>query len=91
MSPSEKDIEKDAESVETKEVQETPGTTKARDAPRLVLDKGEEHVRYRKRWYQLWYVPHSTLDSLLNASALAQDTQGPAAAASRELVRRAGE
>lgn len=50
----EKDIEKDAESVSTKEVQETPVSSKDRDAPRLVLDRGEEHVKYRKRWYQQW-------------------------------------
>ena len=54
MSSGEKDLEKDVESVETKEVQEAPENTKARDAPRLVLDKGEEHIRFRKRWWQLW-------------------------------------
>lgn len=55
MGTSEKDIEKDAESVETKEVQETPAlTAKGRDAPKLVLDQGEEHVKYRKHWWQLW-------------------------------------
>ena len=54
MGSSEKDLEKDTESVETKEVQEAPLHAKERDAPRLVLDKGEEHVKYRKRWWQVW-------------------------------------
>ena len=54
MSSSEKDIEKDAESVETRTVKETPAlSSKGRDAPKLFLDKGEEHVRYRKHWWQL--------------------------------------
>lgn len=54
MTTSEKDLEKDAESVETKEVPEAPESGKARDAPKLFLDKGEERVRYRKSWWQVW-------------------------------------
>lgn len=23
----------------------------------LQLDVGEEHIRFRKRWWQLWYIP----------------------------------
>ena len=59
MSASEKDVEKDADSVLTKEVQEAPDSSnKERDVPKLVLDTGKEHVRYRRHWWQLWYVAY---------------------------------
>ena len=52
---SERDCEKDTESVSTKEVQDSPAV-KAREGPKVFLDSGEERVRYKKSWWQIWYV-----------------------------------
>ncbi|GJE88588.1 ABC transporter C family protein [Phanerochaete sordida] len=52
---SDKASEKDTESIETKDVKDVvPEKGKARDVPRVVLDSGEQHMRVRRRWYQLW-------------------------------------
>ena len=51
---SEKDVEKDTESVETKEVKDVTPELKAREGPNIVLDAGQLRVRFRKRWYQFW-------------------------------------
>lgn len=53
---SEKDCEKDTDSVLTKEVGDKDASTlpKGREAPKLVLDSGEERVRYRRQWWQMW-------------------------------------
>ena len=50
----EKASEKDTDSIETTEVQETAPKGKAHGGPRIVLDAGEQHVRLRRRWYQVW-------------------------------------
>lgn len=46
--------EKDTDSVETKEVQDASPEVKAREGPKIVLDAGEQHLRVRRRWWQLW-------------------------------------
>ena len=51
---SEKDVDKDTESVETKEVKDVTPELKAREGPNIVLDAGQLRVRFRKRWYQFW-------------------------------------
>lgn len=50
----EKDVEKDNESVSTQEVQDALPTVNAREGPKIVLDSGEERVRFKKHWWQLW-------------------------------------
>ncbi|EKM58258.1 uncharacterized protein PHACADRAFT_171522 [Phanerochaete carnosa HHB-10118-sp] len=46
--------EKDTESVETKEVQDATPKVQAREGPKIVLDAGEQHLRVRQRWWQIW-------------------------------------
>ncbi|KAI0342890.1 ABC protein [Trametopsis cervina] len=56
----EKDPEKvegsDTESVDEREatVENLPAKVERREAPKLFLDAGEERLRYRKQWWQLW-------------------------------------
>nr|CAD98883.1 ABC protein [Phanerodontia chrysosporium] len=46
--------EKDTDSVETKQVKDASPKVQAREGPRVVLDAGEQHLRVRRRWWQLW-------------------------------------
>ena len=46
--------EKDTESIETKEVEDLSPKLKAREGPKVHLDSGIQHVRFRKRWWQVW-------------------------------------
>lgn len=43
----EKDIEKEAESAEK-------GTDQQPSHRNIEFDQGEEHLKFRRRWYQLW-------------------------------------
>ena len=52
---SEKDSEKgDTESIETKEVKDASPQLKSHEGPKILLDSGEERIRFRKSWWQLW-------------------------------------
>lgn len=46
--------EKDTESISTKEVEEVSPKVQAREGPKIVLDTGEQRVRFRRRWWQIW-------------------------------------
>ena len=52
---SEKDVEKDTDSeVSVSPVEDASPKFAPREGRKLYLDTGEQRVRYRKHWWQLW-------------------------------------
>lgn len=84
MSPAEKNHSTDSSSLDDDSLEKGEAR---KDSSALQLDLGEELIRYRKKWWQIWWVPlfhHAPCADLL------QDSGGCAAATARHPRRRGG-
>lgn len=87
MSPAEKKAATDSSSLDDDSLKVLEKGDAKKDSSALQLDLGEELIRYRKKWWQIWWARlfHGALHT-----DLLQDSGGCAAPTARHPRRRGG-